>query len=349
MVMITRRRSLQLLSAGSAFAAAAPYHGRAADLDEVQIASNGVISDAPIFIAEHKGYWAEQKIRIKLINLQTGPQMIAPLGAGQIDIAAAATSAGLFNAVSRGIGVKIVADKGSNQPGYAYVSLLVRKALVDSGKFNTMMDLKGLKVAEPGKGASTGSTVNQALKSVGLAYDDVDHVIVAFPEMLTGLESGAIDAAMLPEPFNTFGRNKRIGVRFPSDAFYPRQTIAVVLYGEDFMSKRKEVAQRFMVAYLQAVRFYNGAIKEGHFAGQGGAELIDILTKETRYKDPALYKDVVPNGCDPDGKLYVPSIETDLAFWREQKYIEGKVGVADVVDESYLQAALKVLGPYNAL
>ena len=346
--MITRRRTLQLLGAGSALAAAAPYRSRAAGADEVQIASPAVISDAPIFIAEHKGYWAEQKIRIKLINMQTGPQMIAPLGASQIDVAAAATSAGLFNAADRGIGVKIVADKGSNQPGYAYVSLLVRKALVDSGKFNTMKDLRGLKVAEPGKGGSTGSTVNQALKSVGLAYDDVDHVIIGFPEMLTAMENGAIDAAILPEPFNTFGRNKGIGVRFPSDAFYPRQTIAVVLYGDDFMSKRQEVAQRFMVAYLKAVRFYNGAIKEGHFAGPNAVEVIDILTKETRYKDPALYKDVVPNGCDPDGRLYVPSIETDLAFWREQKYFEGKAGVADVIDESYLQAALKVLGPYHA-
>jgi len=346
--MITRRRTLQLLGGAAGFAVGAPYRGRAADLDEVQIATPAAISDAPIFIAEHKGYWTEQKIRMKLVNMQTGPQMIAPLGAGQIDVAAAATSAGLFNATARGISIKIVADKGSNQPGYAYLSLLVRKELVDTGKFKTMKDLKGLKVAEPGKGGSTGSTVNQALKSVGLAYDDVDHVILGFPEMLTGMENGAIDAAVVPEPFNTFGRNKGIGVRFPSDTFYPHQTIAVVLYGNDFMAKRQEVAQRFMVAYLKAVRFYNGAIKDGHFAGPNAPEVIDILVKETRYKDPALYKDVVPNGCDPDGKLDLASIETDLAFWREQKYIEGDAKVADVVDDSYVQAALKVLGPYHA-
>jgi NitT/TauT family transport system substrate-binding protein len=346
--MITRRRTLQLLGAGSALSLAAPRLGRAAGIDEVQIATPATISDAPLFIAEHKGYWAEQMIAAKLVNMQTGPQMIAPLGAGQIDVAAAATSAGLFNAAARGIGIKIVADKGSNQPGYSYVSLLVRKELVNTGKFKTLKDLKGLKVAEPGKGGSTGSTVNQALKSVGLVYDDVEHVILGFPEMLTGIENGAVDAAILPEPFNTFGRNKGIGVRFPSDPFYPRQTIAVVLYGNDFMAKRKEVAERFMIAYLKAARFYNGAIKDGHFAGGNAPELIDILTKETRYKDAALYKDVVPNGCDPDGKVDVKSIDTDLAFWREQKYIEGDPQVADVVDHSYIEAALKVLGPYRA-
>ena len=264
--MITRRRTLKLFGAAGAMAVVPRRRVYAVEPDEIIIASPATISDAPLFIAEHKGYWAEQNLRAKIINLQTGPQMVAPLGAGQIDVAAAATSAGLFNAAARGIGLKMVADKGSNQPGYSYVSLLVRKELVDTGKFKTMKDLKGLRVAEPGKGGSTGSTVNQALKSAGLTYDDVTHVILGFPEMLTGMENGAIDVAVLPEPFNTFGREKGIGVRFSSDTFYPRQTIAVVVYGPDLMTKRPEVAQRFMNAYLKAARFYNGGIKDGHFA-----------------------------------------------------------------------------------
>lgn len=345
--MVDRRRLLQMAGGAGALAALGVRRGRAADLDEVKIGSPLVISDAPFFIGEHKGYWREQGIRVSLINMQTGPHMIAPLGTGQIDIAAAAPSAGLYNAAARGIGLEIVADKGSNLPGYAYVSLLVRKELVDSGKFKTLSDLKGGKVAEPGKGGSTGSTVNQALKSVGLKYDDVAHIYLSFAEMLAALQSGAIEAAIVPEPFLTFGIDKGIGVKFPSDKFYPRQTIAVVLYGNHFTAKRSEVAHRFMVAYLKGVRFYNGAIKDGHFAGPNAAELIDILTKETIYKDPALYRRMVPNGCNPDGHVYRPSLDTDLAFWREQKFVEsGKISVADVLDHSFVDAALKTLGPY---
>src|SRR3954464_7064608 len=279
---MNRRRALRVIGLGGAMAATArPWRGRAADLDEVKIGSPLVISDAPFFIAKHKGFCREQGIRTTVINLVTGSQMVAPLGTGQIDIAAAATSAGLFNSAARGIGLKIVADKGSNLPGYAYVSLLVRKELVDSGKFKTMKDLKGLRCAEPGKGSATGSTVNEALKSVGLHYDDVVHVYnMGFPEMITAMQNGAIDAAIVPEPFNTFGREQGIGVRFSADAYYPRQTIAVVLYGPDFMNKRADIARRFMVAYIQGVRFYNDAIKDGHFAGPNAEELIEILVKE---------------------------------------------------------------------
>ena len=109
--MITRRHALQLIGLGGAVAAGTSRRGRAAELDEVKIGTPLVISDAPIVIAEAKGYCRDVGIRTTVINLVTGSQMVAPLGAGQIDIAAAATSAGLFNAAARGIGLRIVADK----------------------------------------------------------------------------------------------------------------------------------------------------------------------------------------------------------------------------------------------
>jgi NitT/TauT family transport system substrate-binding protein len=344
--MLTRRTALKIGLSGALVAGAAP-HVRAADPDEVKIGSPLVISDAPMFIADAKGYAKEQGLKLTMIDMQTGPHMIAPLGTGQIDIAAAATSAGLYNADARGIGLKIVADKGSNLPGYSYVPLVLRKELVDAGKYKTLKDLKGLRIAEPGKGGSTGSTVYQALKKAGLTYEDASHPLLPFPEMVTGLEKGAIDAAILPEPFATFSVEKGFGFRVPTDSFYPRQTVAVVLYGDQFMKKRTEVAQRFMLAYLKAARFYNGAIKDGHFGGPNAEELIDILVQKTRYKDKALYQKVTPNGCDPDGHVYKPSLQTDLDFWREQKFVEGKVGVDDVLDDSWVEAGLKALGPYK--
>ena len=69
----------------------------------VRIGINGVISDAPFFIATEKGYFAEQGIKPDFVPFDAGPKMIAPLGAGQLDVAGGAASAGLFNAAARGI------------------------------------------------------------------------------------------------------------------------------------------------------------------------------------------------------------------------------------------------------
>src|SRR5206468_3198318 len=55
---MNRRRALQVLGIGGAAAVSAPplRLARAVELDEVKIATPLTISDAPILIAEHKGY-----------------------------------------------------------------------------------------------------------------------------------------------------------------------------------------------------------------------------------------------------------------------------------------------------
>ena len=319
---------------------------------EVKVGINGVISDAAFFIAERKGYFREQDIAVKFVPFDAGPKMIAPLGAGQLDVAAGASSAGLYNASARGIDVRIVADKGSAPPQYDYMPMLVRKQLVDSGKVRTYADLKGLKIAEAGEGGSPGSTLNEALKKGGLAYNDVNHVYMGYPQHVPALANGAVDASITTEPSATQAIASGAAVRFSDDKLYPGQQIAVLLYGGDFIRKRPDVAKRFMVAYVKAARFYNDALKDGHFAGPNATELIGMLVQETNVKDAELYRRMTPNGINPDGHVNLDSLKRDFAFYNEQGYLEGKAKdpatMNAVVDQSFVDAALKTLGPYAA-
>ena len=319
----------------------------AATVSEVRIGTNNVVSDAPFFIANEKGYFAEQGIKAVFVPFDAGPKMIAPLGTGQLDVAAGAVSAGLFDAAARGINIKIVADKGSTPPGYDYMPLLVRKALVDSGKVKSYKDLKGLKVAEAAKGGSPGSKLNQALKSAGLSYQDTAHEYIGYPQHVAALMNGAVDASVTTEPSATQAIQRGAAVRLTNADPYPNQQIAVLLYGGDFIKKQPQLAQKFMVAYLKGARFYNDALKNGKFAGPNAAQVISILAKDSNVKDPALYKQMTPNGIDPDGKLNTASLARDYQFYKEQKYVDGSVKVEQVVDTSFVNAAVKVLGPYQ--
>ncbi|MDB5824074.1 MAG: transporter substrate-binding protein [Herminiimonas sp.] len=327
---------------------AAPLAALAADLVEVKVGTNNVISDAPFFIANEKGYFKEQGIRVTLVPFDAGPKMIAPLGTGQLDAAAGAISAGLFNAAARGIVIKVVADKGSTPPGYDYMPILVRKALVDSGKVKTFGDLKGMKVAEAAKGGSPGSKLNEALKSNGVEYKDVQHEYLGYPQHVTALMNGAVDAAVTTEPSASQAISRGIAVPFPTDKIYPNQQVAVLLYGGDFIKKSPDIAKKFMVAYLKGARFYNGALKGGHFAGPNAAEVISILSRDSSVKDAPLYKIIVPNGMNPDGRVNEASIRKDFQFYKDQGYLEGNVTVEQVVDHSFVDAALKELGPAPA-
>jgi NitT/TauT family transport system substrate-binding protein len=341
-----------MLTATLAVAATlAPPAASVARADEiVTVGVNGLISDAPFYIGESKGYFAKQGIAIKFVPIDAGSQMIAPLSVGHLDVAGGALNVGFFNAVARGMNIKIVADRATTHPKSSYISLMVRKDLVDSGQVKTYADLAGLRIAENGRGAMQASTVNEALVRGGHTYDDAIHVTnLPNPEHLNAMTNKAIDASLTTEPLVTLAVKRGVAVAFSKTDLYPNQVIAALLYGGEFINKRPEVAKKFMVAYLQAVRFYNDALVDGRFKGPNAKEVVDILIASTPLKDRSLYDDVIANWCNPDGRVNEASLRKDTAFFRTRKDFDlsPKASVEASIDNSFVDYALSVLGPYK--
>jgi NitT/TauT family transport system substrate-binding protein len=327
------------LFAGSAFAA---------EMDKVSAANTNSISDALLFIAQDNGYFRDENLDVTVTPFDTGSKMVAPLGTGELDVGGGSASAGLYNAVARGINIKIVADKASSPPGYGATKLLVRKDLVDSGRYKSVKDLKGMTVAVDGPGVSSTAILNDILTSVGLNYSDVKTVALAIPAQAVALENKAIDAAVATEPAVTAAVQAGYAdAILSSDQITPNHEIASLLYSDDFAKKRPAVAQRFMRAYLRAVRFYNGALKDGRLAGPNADAVISIITANTPFKDLKVLRAITPAGCNPNGRIAVETLQHDLDFYASQGLIDGKVSLNDIIDLSFVDAALKTLGPYE--
>src|SRR5919202_570559 len=115
-------------------AAAAFLAGAATTLaaDKVSVGLTNASTDVGLFVADAKGYFKEEGIELSFTPFDSAAKMIAPLGAGQLDVSGGAASSGLYNAVERGIDIRIVADKARNENGFQ--SFLIRKALLDSGQ-----------------------------------------------------------------------------------------------------------------------------------------------------------------------------------------------------------------------
>lgn len=313
----------------------------------VRVGTSNSSSDVAFFIAERKGYFKKEDIQVKFVGFDSAAKMVAPLGAGQLEVGSGAPSAGLYNAAGRGINIRIVADKGSTPRGHGFQPLLVRKDLVTSGKFKDFSDLKGLKVASGATGISTSVTLDEALKKGGLTHNDVSVVNMGYPQHVMALQNKAVDASITTEPSATLAVASGAAVRFAGDdEIYPDHQLAVVLYGGDFIKNQPEVARRFMCAYIRAVRDYNDALKDGKLAGPKADEIIALLTEFTSIKDPAIYGTIVAHGSNPDGKLNVDSLKKDFEFFKNQGLIEGNASVEQVVDGSFVDVALKELGPY---
>ena len=317
--------------------------------DKVTIGIVNAVSDGTLFIAQDKGYFAKEGIDADFVEFDTGAKMVAPMGAGQLDVGGGAASAGLYNAVGRGIRIKLVADKATNVKGAPFQSFLVRKALIDSGAVKTLADMKGRKVAITGAGGSDASVLNEAMKSVGLTYDDVEKVYLGFPQHAPALQNGAIDGSITTEPTTT--NIVALGaavVLTGNDAFYPNAQTATIMYSSDFLDKRKPVAARFMKAYLRAARDFNDALVGGKLQGPGGDELVAILAKHTVIKSPEVLRNMAMHGVNPNGTLNIDSLKKDLAFFKESGDVTStSVSVDQVVDQSFAAEAARALGPYE--
>jgi len=317
--------------------------------NRVKVATPGIASDIGLFIADKKGYFRDEGLDVEMTRIDASPQMTAPLGLGQLDVGAGTVAVNIYNAVARNIAIRVVADKGSIRPGYSYSGLLVRKDHIESGRFKTFKDLKGMKIAVGNFGSGNSSAVNEALKKGGLAWADARMIEINFPQHLTAHVNKAIDASMTNEPTVTRAVQEGVAVRVAdNDEIYPGQQTAVVLYSEIFARDRPQIALKFMRAYIRAVREYNDALKDGRIAGPNADEVISILTEHTFIKDPKVHRQISPPAIDPDGRLGLPSLRNDLAFFKEQRLIQDpSMTVEQIIDTSFAERAVKELGPYR--
>lgn len=301
-------------------------------------ASWNSFTQMPFFYAVEKGYFAKQGIGMEQVTIQSD-QSIAPLSTNQIQVAATGFGVGLYNAVQRDIPVLLTADNGS-ATGTSSGAIVIRKAL--AGQIKDYKDLKGKKIGLSSKGTSIHVTLAKALEAGGLTFNDIDLVLIPFPEMPAALTNGAVDAALETEPAISKGVADGSQAVFKwSDEIYPNQQFNAVMYSPQFA--KTPLAQKFMVAYMQGVRDYNDVIR-----GKGSMdEFARIGAKYLPVKDPAIYKSVRQIGIDPNGKLQLGPMQQDIDFYISQGLMKQKPDLSKLVDMSFAETAVKELGAYK--
>ncbi len=306
----------------------------------------GGTSDAGIFTAIEQGYFEQEGLRVEPEIVPNTSNMVGALAAGQLDVLGPAIAASIFNAAARELPMRVVADKGSTpSPEWDFVSLMVRKDLVDSGQVRDYRDLKGLTIAVAGQGTAPEIEVAKAAEKGGLTLGDVSLTILSFPDMITAFANRAIDGAIVIEPFVSRVEAQGTAVRWRGvSEFYGNQQVAAIVYGPGLVEERPELGRRFMIAYIRGVRDYVDAFGPKK---QGRDVVVQALVKHTAVKDPKDYDQMRPAGLDPDGTLALQSIREDFAYYERAGLVREPIDLAKVVDTSFQEYALRQLGPYQ--
>ena len=334
-----------LVSALTCLALAAP----ASSAELVHSGYTRNTGDVGVFVADEKGYFKQENIEFKLTFFDSGARMVAPLGTGELDIGSAPMSLGLYNAATRKIDNRVVADRGRTAPGYMYQTLMVRKDLIESGRFRSYADLKGMKVAIIAQGIAILSVLNEAAKKGGVRYEDIEKIYLAPTQQVAAFANKSIDASIMIEPYATLIVAAGDAVRFaPTEDFYPGDQISVMLFGEKFVRERAEVARRFMRAYIRAARDYNDVIENGRWMTTPKSdEIVGIVARRLDLK-PEQIRAAFPHALDPDGRVNLDSMRKDLQFFKDAgEFADKNFQVERVIDTSFVDAAVRDLGPYR--
>ncbi len=334
--------SILLLAAACGTTGAPATSSAAAAPITVRFGQIGTVSDGAIFIANAKGYFKDQGVTLDLQPFQSAANMTAPLGTGELDAGGGAPSAGLFNAIDRGVKITIVADKGTMTAGHGYEAVIVRKALAE--KVKGPKDMKGLKIAIAARDIVPEYSLNEYLKTGGLTVKDVEIVTLAFPDMAPALANGSIDVAVPTEPTATRILDAGTGVLLiRTDAVVPGEQTAVILFSDKF-AQNKDAAVRFMKAYLRGARFYTDAFDKKDPAKL--KEAIDIIAAGTKL-DAALIGKVIMPGVDPNGIVNVKSLDAAQQYFVSKGSQQKPLDMSKVVNATFADEAVKQLGPYK--
>ncbi|WP_276840216.1 MetQ/NlpA family ABC transporter substrate-binding protein [Anaerovibrio lipolyticus] len=214
---------------------------------ELQAITVGVMPDidsVPIIIAQEKGYFAEEGLKVNIQQFKSAMDRDAALQSGNLDGAISDLLAVAF-AKSGGFDVKVTAYTDGD-----YKLIAGKNENVTSPK-----DLAGKDVAVS-KNTIIEYVTDQISVSQSMKEDSINKVVIPqIPTRLEMLQNGKLAAATLPEPMGSIAVAN--GCKFVTDSEQLGINPGVMMFTAKCVDNKKAELQAFYRAYNKAVKYLN--------------------------------------------------------------------------------------------
>jgi NitT/TauT family transport system substrate-binding protein len=297
-----------------------------------------VLGEAPIVLARARGHFTAERLDVDLVDFAVTADALPALGTGQVDVVTGGLNPAVFNAVARGVNVKIVADGGSLGPDNDWLALVVRRSHVESGRYRGPSDLRGMRIAVPGPYAVVHYVLKVLLERNGLTLADVDVQPVSMADHAGAVGNAAVDAAFTVEPFVTQAVNVGGGVRvLGAHEVTPFLAGGITLYSPAFPARDPDAADRFMVAWLRGVVDYTAAFGPER---RDTDAVVQVLREAGVNINPSTQ---LPR-FQADGRFDVAGMAGMLAWYTAEGVVPPGIDLGAVVDFQYVDRAAQRLG-----
>jgi len=211
----------------------------------------------PFYIAQEEGFFADENLDVEFIRIARTQEIMASLASGDVDAATAMLTVNEINLIGSGAPIRMAAALGSHNPDRCTnIALVARRELVEAGAFDDPERIRQL-VFDTDVLVPVGYWTDLVLQKYGLSVDDVRLANLPSPAAMQALSSGAIDVTLEGEPFISMLEATGEAVVWERiEPYLPGYVIASVMFGPRLLEDRPDVARRFTVAALRAIRQY---------------------------------------------------------------------------------------------
>jgi NitT/TauT family transport system substrate-binding protein len=218
--------------------------------------------------AQAAGFYAEQGLKVEIINMNGGSRGAEEIEAGHIDV----MHVGLSSVVK-------LNRSGGDLRLIGSLSNVIRFTFFSAPGVKTAADLKGGVVGVSTFGSESDSTVTLALQRLGLTRGDVTlKEYGGGPRRLAAVKSGEIKATTLNEPFTSLAREQGVNVLVD---LVPEQIpwlFSGITIKRSSLDSRRDALKRFLRATIQG----------NYLALSDEKRAKEVLAKELKISDPKI-------------------------------------------------------------
>jgi len=323
----------------------------AAELNKVKLATLAGTQQPIFFVAQDKGFLAEEGIEVDVETITSGGSMVIEvMAAGQADLGVSAPGE-LMLAIEKGVPVKLVGafeyqfiDKqGRSWDGAVLVC-------EDSENLKKLEDLRGKKIAVVDVGSVYNYYLRYQLRKRGMDPDkDVNIIPIPFTQMQSALVKKQVDAAFMLPPIYAMAK-KDIPLKILMEGTRISELnidlSAGIGVNEKFAKKNPDIVVKFIKGLIKSEHFIVKDIKETN-----GEYVKNSVQKRMKYKPEFLeawytYRGSYGREWDYVNPIQVPrSIVPRLSeIFVAERLLKQPITSEKVIDDSYIKKAYSELG-----
>ncbi len=318
----------------------------AARAEKITIAALTFVSSSPLFIAQEKGYYAEEGLEVEFAFFRAAQPVAVAIASGDADFGVTAFTAGFFNLAGQGA-LKVIGAQSREEPGFDFSSYLVSNRAWEAG-FQSPEQFPGHSLGMTQYGSSFHLMIGLLADRLGFPLEKVRLVpLQKVPNMIAAIKSGQVDSIILPahitKPLAARGEAHIIGWVHQ----YTPYQLGGLFTSTANIEQRRATVEKFVRAYQKAATDYHEAFNQLDAQGRRvfGAKaeaLVPIIQKYTKASREAIF-----NGApyiDPLGRLDVGSVYEILDWYKKHGLVDASVEASEILDLSFIDGHFNIPG-----